>query len=72
MTLEEFEAKKKSKSSGILKKAEARQPEEVKKPNLEKATTEKQRVEPIASHLKGSELYNAGVAKTDTAGLLAF
>lgn len=41
-------------------KAEARKPEEVKKANLEKVTSDKIKVESINNNLKGNELYNQG------------
>lgn len=44
----------------------------MKKTNLEKATTEKEKTETISHNLKGNELYNKGFSKGENAGLLSF
>ena len=71
MTLEEYQAQAKAKSAG-LKKAEVRKHEEVKGKLLEKKETANDKIETITSQLKDSNLYNAGVAKSEHADLLGF
>jgi len=67
-TLDDYFANKKSTNF----KKEARKPEELKKPNLEKKADEKTKTSTIVSHLNANDLYNSAVGKTETTGLLGF
>lgn len=55
-----------------MKKAEARKHEEVKGKNLEHKEANKEKFETITSELKDSNMYNAGVARSEHADLLGF
>ena len=67
-TLDDYFANKKR----ALPKKEARKVEEVKKANLEKVETQKQKVTTQESNLRNMETYTAATAKTEHASLLGF
>lgn len=68
LTLEEYLAQKKR--PGFKK--EARAPEALKKENIEKVETGKQKIETISSNIKNAEVHTISTGKTETAQLLGF